>query len=229
MRKILLLAALLLLAGCSQFQYAPPPPTPQAITAIISPSLAWLRDHLNQCASEIPELALFVDLRTRLTPNVQAGEVLFWLGPPPEGFQGAATRLGDEQIVVIASTDIPASQLDLASIQDSYTSLEPPYYAWTYPAGNALRQSFEATVLNGASTTPHVLLAPDPAALLEAVKGENATIGYISRSWLSGEVQTVPLPEAQQEALLQPVLGLTMEQPEGLARELLFCLGNSFP
>ncbi len=60
---------------------------------------------------------------------------------------------------------------------------------------------------------------PDPAAMLEAIGGDPAAIGYIPKSWLSPAVKEVTIEGQIKELLHQPVLVLAGEEPSGAARD----------
>ena len=223
MRKKLLLLSLLLLAACTPFDYAPPPATPVAITVAYPPTLGWIETVLHDCAVQTPGMILLVE--ERVSPDLQGADVFLSPGPPSEGISGHATLLGQESLVVIAHPAIDPASIDITTIRNSYTSLEPLYQAWTYPQGYSLRQIFKSSLLEG-SYAPGVLLAPDPKAMLQAIQEDDNAIGFVPESSLSDNVQVVPLPNDVRARLDVTRLALTMGKPEGVTKRFLKCLSE---
>ena len=223
MRKYLFVPLLLLLGACTPFDYAPPPSTPEAITVAYPPTLGWIESALHDCAEETPGMILLVE--ERVSPDLQGAEVFLSPGPPPEGIPGYATLLGQESLVVIANPAIDPTTIDITTIRNSYTSPEPPYQAWTYPASDPLHHIFETNLLEG-SYNPGVLLAPDSEAMLQAIQEHDDAIGFVPKSSLSDNVQVVPLAYGIQARLNVPRLALTMDEPEGAMKHFLKCVSE---
>ncbi len=223
MRKILLLLSLLILGACTPFNYAPPPATPVAVTIAYPPTLGWMESALQNCAEETPGMILRVE--ERVSPGLEEADVFLSLGPPSEGVPGYATLLGRESLVVIANPATDPDSVDIATIRRSYTSLEPPFQAWTYPQGYTLRQIFASTLLEG-SYAPGVLVAPDPEAILEAIIDHEDALGFLPKANLDGDVQAIPLPEDIEEELALPLIAFTAAEPEGILSVYLGCLSN---
>jgi len=223
MRKSLLLLSLLFLGACTPFDYAPPPATPETITVAYPPTLGWIETSLHDCAEQTPGMILVVE--ERASPDLQAADVYLSPGPPSEGISGHATLLGQESLVVITHPAIDPSSIDIATIRNSYTSLEPSHQAWTYPQGYSLRQIFKAALL-GADYAPGVMVAPDPEAMLEAVGNHEDAIGFLFEADLDGKVQVLPLPEEIEQGLEVAIIALTVNQPEGVLRNFLGCLSG---
>jgi hypothetical protein len=223
MRKFLSVLLLLLLGACTPFDYAPPPATPEAITVAYPPTLGWIETALHDCAEQTPGMILLVE--ERVSPDLQGAEVFLSPGPPSEGIPGYATLLGQESLVVIANPAIDPTTIDIATIRNSYTSLEPPYQAWTYPQGYSLRQIFKDALLE-ADYAPGVLVAPDPDAMVEAVATQESAIGFLLEADLVGSVEVIPMSEEVEEMLEVAIIALTANQPEGVLRNFLGCLGE---
>jgi len=67
--------------------------------------------------------------------------------------------------------------------------------------------------------------------MLEAVAADPAAIGYLPESVLTSaepslahKVKIIQLDEVLTNALTQPVIAITEEEPQGLTRELIACL-----
>jgi hypothetical protein len=72
--------------------------------------------------------------------------------------------------------------------------------------------------------------------MFEAVSGDINAIGYLPMSYLGADssnttasVQEVHLDDSLRPALNQPVVALTLGEPEGLLRSLLVCLQSTTP
>jgi hypothetical protein len=95
---------------------------------------------------------------------------------------------------------------------------------------------FDQVVLQTQPLTSQAMLAPDPAAMLEAISKDENSIGYLPASFLlssgsvnPGEVNLVQLDQPLETALDQPVVALTQAEPQGLLRSLLVCLEADNP
>lgn len=221
MRIFLILIPLLIASACSSFEYAPPPATPETITVAYPPTLGWMESRLHDCAGQIPEMVLLVE--ERVSPDLQGADVFLSPSPPPEGVPFVGTQLGRYALVMIANPAIDPTAINAMAIRNSYTSLEPPYQAWTYPANDPLHHLFETNLLEG-SYTPGVLLAPDPEAMLEAVADSEVAIGFVPEASLDERTQVISLPEPFQARLELPIIAFTKDEPEGAARLFLKCL-----
>ncbi len=225
MRKLFLPLIMGLLASCRPIEKLPPPPTPEHILVVYTPALGWMAENMHQCALDQPEVALTIEERPSSAFVVGAAEATLVLGAPPEGFTGTPTMLGWEQIVVISDPNIAVTQLEVLDLIQIYTSLEPAYQAWSYPENSELREIFDESLLDNREVSPHTQIAPHPGALLESFEGEIQGVGYVPQSWLSSEnIQLVPLDDESTAALQQPVLALTLDEPQGVMRIFLRCL-----
>ena len=160
MRNILSILVLFCTGACTPFAYSSPPPTPEHLSVVYTPALGWIEENLNQCSLDHPEIVLTTEVRPASSIEGGASTVTLTLGTIPEGFSGTATQLGWEQVVVIANTEIPTSQLELPDLQNLYTSLEPQFQAWTYPKDSELRLVFDEKILNNSKHSPDLIVAP---------------------------------------------------------------------
>ncbi|MBU0512539.1 MAG: hypothetical protein KKD28_15825 [Chloroflexi bacterium] len=223
MRIHLLTLGLLLVTACTPIATATPLPTPQLITVAITPTLRPWHDILHKCATANPEIALILEEKPETSLEVGAADLILRVGAPPEGIPGSAALLGWEEILIIAHPETKFDNWDIAKLHDIYTASPTPYQIWTYSPGSELRQIFDAAVLN-ARTSPYAFLAPDPAAMLEAVANDKRAIGYLPKSWLNDAVRPVNVGSDLQNVLRQPILALTDTEPEGVMRAFLVCV-----
>ena len=216
-----------LAAGCAAPPPAPPPiPAPQIVRIQYAPGTAPLLPALSACFGELPALAPRMEERppTRLEPS-EADLTLWWGKAPPES--GFAYLLGYDSLRVVVSAQREGGEPTPFEVAAIYRGYAPPenesapaaaLTAWTYPEGHPFRQSFEASLLEGASTSSAARLAPHSQAMLEGVAGDPQAVGYLPSFWLSAAVHPleIALPP-------QPVLALSPREPQGAARNLLAC------
>jgi len=180
---------------------------------------------LQQCALEQPEIALIVEETSASALDFSSGDLTLWFGEPSQGFLGYAATLGQDEIVIIAGNDVALRNLTREKLTELYSQPSPMYQVWTYGEDNELRSMFDSIVLVKPTTSGYLQLAPDPAAMLEAVTTDPMAIGYIPRAWLgTGEVQLVTIEPELQRDFQQPILALASTEPEGNLKSYLVCL-----
>lgn len=220
------------LAACSAPPTATPPPTPLLVRVAYPPSLSYLTGALAGCAEKIPSIALDLFEIPASALDIQQNEITLWLGEPPgEGFAALIDR---EDILVVLNPDNPVDKISTADLRALFagriTNWEDvggddlEVAVWVYPPANELQAILESVILEGEKFTSLAWQAPDAAAMLESVAQDPAAIGILPRSWLSGEVKPVDIDRDLEELLLQPVLALAEEEPEGILREFVACL-----
>jgi hypothetical protein len=227
MRNLYILSILFLLAACAPFDYSPAPNPPQPFTIIHTPALAWMQDTLHLCATANPKIALRVEELPVSALEIGAADAILKLGTNPEELinNAHATLLGWEYITIISSPDISPSQLELPDLKILYSTVEPTYQAWIYPQGSELSTIFRQQILADEATSPHLLIAPDPQAMLEAISTQPNSVGFLPQSWLA---EGVALNNIQGD-YRQPILALTKSEPVGLTVEFLKCLEELLP
>ena len=60
--------------------------------------------------------------------------------------------------------------------------------------------------------------------MLASIAQDPAAIGALPRAWFSEAVKPAEIDQDLRELLLQPVLALAEEEPQGIVREFLSCL-----
>ena len=233
------------LTGCSTPPTNPPSPTPAVIQVVFTPALRPLGEAMHTCAVAHPEIALFVDeVPASALDSVQA-DLVFRLGEPvtspAEGQEekvgvdtGTAISLAWDEIVVILHPENNASIADLDVLQglfsgqitrwDELGGPENPVHVWIYPEGEEARQFFDAAIMGKARNTSLAGIAPDPAAMLEAVSTDPDAIGYLPLSWITEETPLLRIDKGFSPGLRQPLLALSGQEPEGAALIILNCL-----
>ncbi len=224
------------LSGCQPLAAAPLP-TPQAIHVQMSTSLRPWADELHACAGQLSGAGLVLDEAPASTLDPLQADLSLRLGGSPGENQFAAA-IGEEALEVIVHPSNPVGKVSLPDLQGIFTGrirtwegiqgspaslAGQPIQAWSYPAGDDLREAFDLAVLGGEGLAASTYLAPSPKAALEAIAENPASIGFVPRRWTSPSIRVVAV-DAEEALLRQPVLALAAKEPQGQARQLLVCL-----
>jgi hypothetical protein len=248
------LVILLFLVSCTAPFTSIAPPTPQAVTVSITPSLTYLIKQLHHCASSHPEVALyqyetpapFFDLNN-IDFAIQLGEPIrnqsdgtFVSNNRPQYI----ARIGWEQIVIIVNkansvsilSDNTLSGLFSGQITnwDGLGNRTGPVHIYISPEDDDVRHAIESTILQGKPFTTQASIAANPLAMLKVISSDQSAIGYFPQSWFVDASSTptmdthIPvLSKELMEELKQPVIVLSHNEPQGAARSLLLCLQSS--
>jgi DNA-binding transcriptional LysR family regulator len=184
-------------------------------------------DVLHRCASEHPEIALITEETSSTAVDFLSGDLILWFGEPSQGIPNYATSLGEDEIVIIAGSEVALRNLNAEQLGELYSEPSSVYQIWAYNEGNELRTIFDHAVLENSAISSYVLLAPDPAAMVEAVTADPMAIGYIPETWLTGDVQRISIEREIKNAFEQPILALTNAEPAGNLENSLVCLQQS--
>jgi hypothetical protein len=244
-RLLLLLSLTLLLDACGTPQAASPAPTPQAINLSYPADLQNWADKLSGCASNNPLIALYFNPFAASGSGNLQNDIQLVLGQPAQTNSSTyLSQVGREQIDVVVNRENPAAQLSADQLRSIFSGQQTtwndasaqPIQVWVLPAGDQARVIFDQAVLQSLPLSSQAMLAPDPAAMLEAISKDINSIGYMPASFLNltgsnnpGDVQIVQLDQSLETALNQPVVALTKGEPQGLLRSLLVCLTSVTP
>jgi len=153
-----------------------------------------------------------------------------------------ASQVGWEQIAVIVNNNNPTVRLSTEEIQAIFSGQVlswadgsgDPIQVWVFPIGDPIRTIFISAVMNGLRITSQAMLAPYPDAMLDAIASDANAIGLIPESILSTldtttveKVHLIQLDPHLQNYLLQPIIALTVGEPQGMLRDLFICLENN--
>ncbi len=244
MRYRLVLFVALLAAGIAACQPAtgtPAPtsaPTPTATTApvvaALPPALEPATEALQACAQaqRVP-LALITVPQSQAAPPV-VNLRLWWGENPPAGWRAYA--VAEEQLVAItARTPAPALTADdvrrivigQRTTWETDAATPIPLALWLPVPDTAAFQRLAAW-LGHAPLRSDAALAPNPKAMLTAIAGDGAALGFVPRGWLhtlpdDSPVHPVPL-DAPPAAWQAPVLVLLPAHAPPEAEALAGCL-----
>jgi hypothetical protein len=233
-RRILpLIFIIVALVACTEPVLPEPPPTPEIVTVAVDPALQPLREALQICSDAHPELLVAPQEISPVYQDWSAFDLFIRLGEPPE-LPAFIAPLGFEQVVIVVNNSNPVEVLNSEELVDIFSgNIEQwseiggpswPVKVWVYPAEDLINPSFEHTVLSGRAITSHALLAPHPAAMLEAISEDPYAIGLLPYAWLAESVHVLAIDPDTQQNLRLPILALAESQPEGQTGRLLYCL-----
>ena len=214
--------------------------TPTLLAVQVTPALLRHRPAFNACASSANLGLVIDDLPAQALDPGGVDLTLRWGGPGTH--QGPAYQIAREPLVVIVHPSNRQDWTHPAIVQQIYTgevnawsspgdqpvttpTAKDSIHPWAYPAGDDAQQAFETTLLAGnPPSSQAVALAPGPDAMLEAVAGDPAAIGFIPAGWLNDSVKAVEVIEVESGLLDLPVLALSEEEPTGLTLDWLLCV-----
>jgi hypothetical protein len=230
-----------LVIGCSPAVTTTPMPTPHVIRIGYSPSLeSWLPD-LSACASQITSITLALYPReSQGFSNTSDDDINLLHSTPsnPQISDGAfITQIGIDPLIWITHPDNPISQIDASQLRKMYEGkantwdeliqeldfADTTVLPWVYAQSSVLYQPFREVIWSQRALPPQAYIAPNPAAMLEAVSSNPGAIGYIPQSWLDGTSTRINPILVQPEFTLD-VLAISQTEPQGDARQLLLCL-----
>jgi hypothetical protein len=245
MKYLLLCGLIFVLAACGVPEISTAAPTPEAIHIIYPSTLKPWADKIGACASGNPTIALYFTQSPNQDPDIFSDEVNLELGEPAQKDDSFyLSQVGREQIVVVLNQDNKLSQLSTNLLRSIYSGETTRWVnnageliqVWVLPKGDPARSIFENVVLPSQGISSNAMLAPDPTAMLEAVTQDAAAIGFLPESFLFtadpsliAKVKSIQLDVSVKDALNQPVIAVTQNEPQGLTRELLVCLQAPIP
>lgn len=229
--SLALACAWLLMSGCQPGITPAAQPDPLILTLQMTPALDRLRPAMHTCAQAEGIGLAITSLPAPALDPLEAGLVLRW-GAPPENELYAAV-LAEEALVFIVNPASPLQNISAADLHALYSgqvqtlpgTAGAEMHAWAYPAGDDLQQAFESALFEDTDTSSlPVYLAPDPAAMLEAVAQDENALGFVPAGWLTEQVRAVVLNGVSEPLLRQPILALSPAEPQPPARGWLLCL-----
>jgi hypothetical protein len=229
----LVVLPLVLLVSCAQPIARELPPAPEIVRVAISPALRPVRAAVQVCADTHPDMAVSIQEISPLHPQASEFDLFIQLGEPQE-LPPFAAPLVLERVLVIVNASNPLDSLpendlkaifrgDITRWSDIGGSFRP-IQVWVYPESDESRAAFDAAFMEDGRLPSQAMLAPDAAAMLEAVSGDIHAIGYLPAAWLDETVREVELDPQLSARLQIPVLALAPAQPSGAAGRLLYCL-----
>lgn len=241
MRNLLIGTFLLFwLAACTTVQPPTSPPTPQVLHIAMTPATRTWQTALRLCEDSLPALRLLVEEIPASQLAYESG-LNIRLGVPDLSSPYFAAQIGEEQIVVVVNPANPLQELGEADLRALFTgrvsnwnefvpSYPEPVQVWSYPESDELNQIFSTALWQSNAPMLLAYLAPDPFAMVEAISDNPGAIGYLPSSWLlDNSVNPITVSDALMRSLTQPVLLVSIQEPQDLARNLISCLQSPTP
>jgi phosphate transport system substrate-binding protein len=178
------------------------------------------------CATQIGGLEIVLEERF---PEFFDADLRIQIGEPQQAAAFAA-QIAQEELTVIVNPQNPISSLTTDEIQRLFSGQivnwsqldgdDAPVAVWVPLDGDNTRSLFEEMVLDGFQIASSANLAPDPAAMQQAVGGNPYAIGYITHANLTSSDDLHPILLG----VRLPVLVLAESTPQDAVSQLAACL-----
>lgn len=216
-----------IISACTPIHIEQPHPSPQSIQIEISPIvLSILKNELYGCAEKNSGIVINHNILDSPIPEKMNADLRIILGEPGIGGWEFMYQLGLEEIVIITNIDSNLNQGYLDAIQEIYTAENPDRVVLSFPKGDIVRTIFQGVILGDQEIMPYALVVTSPNEMLQNIKQNKDAIGYIPGSLVTNEVKVISLEPDIEETLKQPILGLTVQEPDGYFKIYLDCLQN---
>ncbi len=235
MSRLFLLALVgVLLTGCAAQPVIEPVATPQVVRVVLSGTLDWMRPTMAECSQEDSGLSLSVETIGVPDQSLDEADVLLrWSNQPPS--DGFAVELGDDSLTVIVHPDNPIGDLDAGVIKDMYTGQISNWPAangeatlavhpWVLPVQDEAQALFETILMGGEQIVKTAMIAPSPAAMVEAIASDPLAIGFLPTRTLDSSVKSIEILNFSPSDLILPILAVTKSEPGGVVRDWLLCV-----
>jgi ABC-type phosphate transport system substrate-binding protein len=201
-----------------------------------TPALRWMGPLFQSCAQKNGS-SLVLDEVPADHLDPAAVDVAFRWGAPEPAPTFTAVLGTDELVFVVnPANPLPKMTIDdaralFAGKSDSWSQVikarcascgpdfEGAVTVYVYPAGDDTRSAME-----WAAAGPATVLAPDPAAVKQAVAAERYSLGYLPRRWLDSSLKEVAVEGLTEAQLRLPLTALAAQEPQGSLRAWLGCV-----
>ena len=160
--------------------------------------------------------------------SVDSVDIAIILGEPENWDRLTAFQLGWEDIVMIASGDSGINLENLETIQEEFTATPPVNKIWTYPLDHPLQKIFNSVILGNQKTTPYAFIAPNPKAMIDSIRLNPPSIGYIPGSWMNEDAKIIAMDPSIQKTLRIPILALTIRNTDMNNQKFIACLQDNW-
>ncbi len=219
-------------------------PPPQVWRAQATPALRWLGPIFNACTRQAPQTTLLVDEKPLSGLDLSGADFTFSLQPLDKAAFTAV--LGRVELAVVVNPANPLAQLDANGLEAVFSGqaaqwadlaqngcpscAKAPQGAiqpYIYPAGDDVGQFFAGLLPGLPARLPSAILAPDPAAVRQAVAADPQGIGYLPAAWVDSTVRSITLTGFTADQLRFPLLLSTAAEPQGEKRSWVLCVQDS--
>jgi hypothetical protein len=241
MKRLLLLAWVISLAGCKPLMTLTPIPTPIYLRVAYHPALHPWASKLSHCGETMPEIALGFFEAIVAEDDTSPTNSDIWLqfanGIPEAQF---VTQVGSEPITWIVHSSNPVEEATFSQITGIYTgklnrwiqiapeASDALIELWIYPPGDPMNARVESSFPGSRANLTGAYIAPDPGRLVEAVSNQPDALGFLPARWLT-EISTNLLVKPIKvtginDMITLDVLAVMPEEPDEEIRSLLLCL-----
>jgi hypothetical protein len=232
-RLLLITAILAALSACSTESHNASTSGPQIWQVTLDPALSWMRPVLNTCIQPIEDTTLDIS-ETELPASTPI--VLSW-GEVSWQKSSSIHQLGKDHFVLGVNLKNPLNQISSRAVRSIFTGTTTEWskvdqtasdlsevQVWLYPSSAQLQNRF-MQMLNVSSQRPvSSHLAPDPAALIQAVSADPAAIGWLPHNALSTGIKGVEIDGAPSDSTTLPIPAYLQTKPTSEQSAWLFCL-----
>jgi hypothetical protein len=210
-------------------------PTPDIWEISIDPALVWLLPEMNKCIQPYSNKILSVSETENLnkTPiNIEWGE----------GSIDSAQvyQIGEDQPVLILHNQNSIRQISYASAQAiikgivrTWKEVDPAseslgdIHIWNYPTQSGLMRKFNSWFNGSSFLATSYNIAPDPAAMLQAVSSDPAAFGWLPNKWIKNQVKPIGIADLPMDKKPIPILLYINKNPGEIESDWVRCMQNS--
>ncbi len=217
--------------ACSPQLVTPGPlPSPVIWQVAVTPALAWLGPIFQRCASSQPGVNLVISQKPASQIDPAIVDLAFrWGGiAQPPAF---AAEIGQDELAVVVNPTNPVNSLSSSQLiqlfngsltrwsQLDLKNFDGMVTAYRYALSEDVQQAADWLPVG-----PAGILAPDPAAVRQAVAAETYSVGYLPARWVDTSVKRVAIAGLGTDQQTRPILALAQSEPQGARRALLLCV-----
>ena len=236
--------AFVLLSGCHPEISTATLPAPQVWRVQVTPALRWLGPVFNQCTLQAPQTSLLYSELPQ--PSLNPVQADFTLSLQPANGAVYSAVLGQVGLALVVNPANPLTQLNASEVQSILTGVfanwpelppadcagcaRPPkgvIQPYIYPAGDDVGRLVQDLFPAQVEKLAGAILAPDPAAVRQAVAADPGGIGFLPAPWLDSSVRSVKIVGIPAEKLQIPIIFSASAEPQAEKRSWLLCVQAS--
>jgi hypothetical protein len=147
-----------------------------------------------------------------------AAQIVLRVGEPPV-LSSFAYQIDSEEILIVTHRQSPVQTLNLEGTRALFSGLsDPSMQVWVYASDADVQEVFGQLVMEGRIVSPLARVAVHPQQMSDTLVNETNTVGILPRRWKAGDSREVF------SAGTVPVLAITVNEPQGVIKEILTCL-----
>ncbi len=123
--------------------------------------------------------------------------------------------------------DFSKSCNQCVSFTDATSFAEKDLTTWVYPPTSMEQTILQNIIMKENFLSVNAIVAPDPQALLEAIRFNPAAIGILPEHWLDKTIKSINIRDAGKNDLLFPILANVPSDLLETVKPLLLCIEHS--